>query len=111
MRLKSNTLHLDCAIGMVREGLMTVCDEVLPDGLPKSLRDWTRIAVTEPQALRLGTNGFPINPDVYVTDPEFRGIGDQIEKHGIQVEYVDFPISRGFGGSFRCSTQPLWRET
>jgi glycine amidinotransferase len=111
VRLKANTLHLDCALGMVREGLMTVCDEVLPEDLPKSLRDWTRIAVTEPQALRLGTNGFPINPNVYVTDPEFRGIGDQIEKHGVKVEYVDFPISRGFGGSFRCSTQPLWRET
>lgn len=109
--LKSNTLHLDCAIGMVREGLLTVCREVLPEGLPRSLRDWEQIAVTEPQALRLGTNGFPINPDVYVTDPEFRDIGARIEQHGIHVEYVDFPISRSFGGAFRCSTQPLWRES
>jgi N-dimethylarginine dimethylaminohydrolase len=109
--LKSNTLHLDCAIGMVREGLLTVCAAVLPEGLPKSLRNWEQIAVTEAQALRLGTNGFPISPEVYVTDPEFRDIGAQIEKHGVTVEYVDFPISRGFGGAFRCSTQPLWRET
>jgi N-dimethylarginine dimethylaminohydrolase len=79
--------------------------------LPKSLRDWDRIQATEEQALRLGTNGFPISPEVYVTDPEFRNIGDQIEKHGVMVEYVDFPISRSFGGSFRCSTQPFWRET
>jgi N-dimethylarginine dimethylaminohydrolase len=96
---------------MVREGLLTVCEAVLPEGLPKSLSEWTRIPVTEAQALRLGTNGFPLNPEVYVTDPEFRDIGDQIEKHGVKVEYVDFAISRSFGGAFRCSTQPLWRET
>jgi N-dimethylarginine dimethylaminohydrolase len=109
--LKSNTLHLDCAIGMVKEGLLVICNDVLPEGLPKSLRDWERIDVTEEQALHLGTNGFSISPTVHVTDPEFRSIGDRIARHGVTVEYVDFSISRSFGGSFRCSTQPLWRET
>jgi glycine amidinotransferase len=111
VRVKSNTLHLDCAIGMIREGLMVACDAVLPEGLPKSLRDWERIEVTEEEALQLGTNGFAISPQVHVTDPAFRRIGDQIAKRGITVEYVDFSISRSFGGAFRCSTQPLWRET
>jgi glycine amidinotransferase len=36
--------------------------------------------------------------------------GDRIAAHGVTVEYVDFAITRGFGGSFRCTTQPLWRE-
>jgi glycine amidinotransferase len=111
VRVKSNTLHLDCAIGVIREGLMVACDAVLPEGLPKSLRDWDRIAVTEAEALRLGTNGFSINPKVHVTDPEFRRIGEQIAKRGIAVECVDCSISRSFGGAFRCSTQPLWRQT
>jgi len=110
VRLKSNTLHLDCALGLVREGLLVASGAVLPDGLPKSLRDWDRIEATEEEALRLGTNGFPISPSVHVTDPEFRRIGEQIAKRGITVEYVDFAISRSFGGAFRCSTQPLWRE-
>lgn len=74
------------------------------------LRDWDRIEVTEEDALRLGTNGFPVSPSVHITDPEFRHIGEQIAKRGVTVEYVDFAISRGFGGAFRCSTQPLWRE-
>lgn len=111
VRVKSNTLHLDCAIGLVREGLLVASSAVLPEGLPKSLRDWERIEVTEDEALRLGTNGFPISPTVHVTDPAFRRIGDQIARHGITVEYVDFAISRSFGGAFRCSTQPLWRES
>lgn len=107
--LKENTLHLDCAFGMVREGLMVVCDDVLPAGLPKSLRDWDQIKMTEAEALQLGTNGFPINPDVYVMDPQFRSTGEAIEKRGVRVEYLDFHMSRSFGGSFRCSTQPLLR--
>ena len=110
VRLKPEILHLDCAIGMVREGLMIVYEEALPDGIPKSLADWTRIVAIESEASRLGVNGVSINPSVYVTDPEFHRIGAQIERHGIAVEYVDFSISRSFGGSFRCSTQPLWRE-
>ncbi len=69
---------------------MIVCEEALIDGVPKSLSDWTSIPVTESEAARLGTNGFPINPSVYVTDPEFRNIGDKIERYGTKVEYIDF---------------------
>ncbi|MED4887200.1 hypothetical protein MKY88_09385 [Lysinibacillus sp. FSL R7-0073] len=37
-------------------------------------------------------------------------IGNQLGQRGITVEYIDFTISRSFGASFRCSTQPLVRE-
>ncbi|MFD7843964.1 hypothetical protein ACFV4K_13660 [Nocardia sp. NPDC059764] len=30
-------------------------------------------------------------------------------ERGITVEYIDFSVSRLFGGAFRCSTQPLLR--
>ncbi|MBJ6761803.1 amidinotransferase [Myxococcaceae bacterium JPH2] len=110
VRLKNNFLHLDCALGLVRQGLLVACREALVDGLPEVLRDWECIEVTEDEASRLGTNGLPISPDVYVTDPVFQRIGDAIARHGVKVEYVDFTISRSFGGAFRCSTQPLWRE-
>lgn len=109
--MKSDILHLDCTIGMVREGLLTVYEDGLLNGVPKALANWKRISVSQDEAANLGTNGLPISPTVYVTDPFFNRIGDEIAKHGIQVEYVDFQISRGFGGAFRCSTQPLWRET
>jgi len=35
---------------------------------------------------------------------------NQLAQRGITVEYIDFTISRSFGASFRCSTQPLVRE-
>jgi len=110
VRLKPNILHLDCAMGLVREGLFVVYEDGFLDGIPRSLKDWTRIPVTMEEAMSLGTNGLPITPDVYVTDPAFRRIGDAVAKQGVAVEYVEFDISRSFGGAFRCSTQTLWRE-
>jgi glycine amidinotransferase len=110
VRLHPDILHLDCALGLIRDGLMVVCEEAFMNGIPEKLRKWEKVTVDLEEASHLATNGLPINPDVYVTDPVFKHIGDQLSHFGIQVEYVDFQISRGFGGSFRCSTQPLLRK-
>ena len=92
-----------------REGLAVVCTEALLDGIPEALRDWDQVEVAVPEAMALGTIGLPISPSVYVPDPVFTRIGEQIAQHGVQVEYLDFTNSRAFGGSFRCSTQALYR--
>lgn len=107
--LEKSILHLDCALGLVRDGLMIVCPDAFLDGVPDLLSGWDRIEVPLSDASLLITNGLPLSPDVYVTDPEFRRIGDQLEERGVAVEYVDFSITRSFGGAFRCSTQPLLR--
>jgi N-dimethylarginine dimethylaminohydrolase len=108
--LQPHFLHLDCVLGLLRDGLMVVYEGGLINGVPSRLADWDRITVSESEAMMLGTNGLPLSSDRYVADPAFERIGDEVERHGISVIYVDFAISRGFGGSFRCSTQPLWRE-
>lgn len=41
------------------------------------------IEVSEDEATRLGTNGLPVSPDVYVADPAFHFIGDAEARHGI----------------------------
>ncbi|WP_405494351.1 hypothetical protein [Nocardia sp. NBC_00511] len=107
--LPAHVLHLDCAIGLVREGLMISCPERLPAGLPAALRNWEQIEVSEDEAAAMATNGLPIDSDTYITDPEFERVGAQLRARGITVEYVDFAVSRLFGGAFRCSTQPLLR--
>lgn len=109
VRLKPNILHLDCALGLVREGLMIVCESAFLDGIPEKLKHWDKILVTEKEASLLATNGLPINEKSYVLDPAFSNIGESLDQFGITVETVDFSISRSFGGSFRCSTQPLLR--
>ncbi|MES9588592.1 dimethylarginine dimethylaminohydrolase family protein [Streptomyces sp. NPDC086796] len=110
VRLHRRILHLDCALGFIREGLLVACEEALLDGIPDPLKEWERITVDLDQATSLATNGLPLGPDVYVTDPEFSFLGREIEKFGVHVEYVDFSITRSLGGSFRCSTQPLLRK-
>lgn len=109
VRLHPDILHLDCALGLVKEGLMLVCEEAFLDGLPEALKTWKKIGVSLPEAMKLATNGLPVSPRLYVTDPAFEHLGKQIEREGTHVEYIDFSISRGFGGAFRCSTQALWR--
>lgn len=110
VKLDKETLHLDCALSLVKEGLLIACDDALPEGLPDELKSWDKITVSYDDAKELATNGLPINEKVYITDPVFKNtVGKELEKRGINVEYVDFEISRSFGGAFRCSTQPLLR--
>ncbi|MFF2084449.1 dimethylarginine dimethylaminohydrolase family protein [Nocardia sp. NPDC058176] len=110
VRLAPHVLHLDCALGLVREGLAIRCGDRLPDGVPDSLRDWDFIEVSEAEAAAMATNGLPIDPDTYITDPAFDRVGRALEVRGVTVEYIDFAVSRLFGGAFRCSTQPLSRS-
>lgn len=108
--LDPDVLHLDCALSLVREGLMIVSEEALTQGIPDSLKDWDRIVVPLESVKHLTVNGLPISPETYVTDPAFEGpVGRELEKRGITVRYVDFSVSRSLGGSFRCSTQALLR--
>ncbi|MEU3020863.1 hypothetical protein ABZ635_26155 [Nocardiopsis sp. NPDC007018] len=109
VRLHPGMLHLDCALGLVREGLMIVCEEALLDGVPESLDAWDTIPVSFDQATALATNGLPLNPRTYVTDPEFEDVGERLGAFGVRVEYVDLRATRSLGGAFRCSTQPLAR--
>ena len=62
------------------------CPAALVDGLPVALLGREQIEVSETDGIHLGTNGLPIRPDAYVTDPAFRHIGDRIARHDVTVE-------------------------
>ncbi len=110
VRLQGNILHLDCAMSLVREGLMIVCPEAFADGIPEPFADWDKITVSEEEAEKLAVNGLPVNRDVYITDIEFKDtVGKELEARGIKAEYLDFSTTRDMKGAFRCSTQPVLR--
>lgn len=109
VRLPTHVLHLDCALGLVRDRLLIACLDRLPDGLPEPLRGWDVIEVDEDEAAAMATNGLPVDSATYITDPQFARVGAELQDRGITVEYIDFTVSRLFGGAFRCSTQPLLR--
>lgn len=56
VRLHPHILHLDCALSLLREGLMIVCEEAFLDGLPAQLANWEKIHVTLQEAAYLVTN-------------------------------------------------------
>lgn len=107
--LKHNVLHLDCALSLVRNGLMIVCEEAFLEGIPEPLKEWEKIQVPFKDIAHLAVNGLPVNENTYILDPAFEYIAEQLEERKITVERISFEISRSLGGSFRCSTQPLVR--
>ena len=110
VRLQGYILHLDCAMSLVREGLMIVCPDSFADGIPETFAKWDMITVSENDARHLAVNGLPVNPDVYITDIAYTDtIGRELEKRGVKVEYIDMSATRKFSGSVHCSTQPLLR--
>ena len=110
VKLQGNILHLDCALSLVKEGLMIVCEESFSDGIPEPFKNWDKITVSEEYAEHLAVNGMAINPEVYITDIAFKNtIGKQLEERGITVEYLDFSGTRSFAGSIHCSTSPVLR--
>lgn len=108
--LEGGVLHLDCALSLVREGLMIVCEEAFPCGIPEPVKSWDRISVPYDDLAHLAVNGLPVNERVYITDPRFAYIAEGLLKRNVHVELLDFEITRSLGGSFRCSTQPLNRS-
>lgn len=109
VRLHPDILHLDCALSLVREGLMIYCEEAFLDGIPEVLTSWDKITISLKEASLLMANGLPINESVYVTDQSFTTLIESLESYGMKVETLDYEISRIFGGSFRCTTQALLR--
>ena len=68
--MKSNVLHLDCCLALVRPGLLIWCPEKLIDGLPMALRDWDKIAVSVDEANRLATNGLVLEEGRMILDSD-----------------------------------------
>ena len=98
-------------MSFVRDGLMIVCEDAMPEDMPAELKSWDKILVTKGDAQALVTNGLPIEEHTYITDIAFKDtVGKEPERRGIHVEYINYQLSRFAGGAFRCSTQPLLRR-
>lgn len=109
--LRSNVLHLDCALGLVRPGLLVWCPERLIDGLPMSLRDWDAIAVSTEEAGKLATNGLVLGPGHMIVDADNPRVIDELRKRAVDVVPVDFDGPIRIGGGLRSAHHPLWRES
>lgn len=109
--MKSNVLHLDCAMALIKPGLLIWCPEKLIDGLPMSLRSWDKIAVSVDEANRLATNALVLEPGLVIVDADNGRVIEELRKRAVDVIPLPFDGPIGTGGSLRCAHHPLLRES
>ncbi|MDP1749213.1 MAG: hypothetical protein Q8L22_07135 [Reyranella sp.] len=109
--LRSNVLHLDCALGLVKPGLLVWCPEKLIDGLPTSLRTWDAIAVSKEEANKLATNGLILEEGRMIVDADNQRVIDELRNRKVDVIPLPFDGPIATGGGLRCAHHPLLRES
>jgi N-dimethylarginine dimethylaminohydrolase len=109
--LRSDVLHLDCALGLVKPGLLVWCPEKLIDGLPRTLRDWDAITVSKDEANKLATNGLVLEESRMIVDADNARLIDALRQRKVDVIPIPFDGPIRIGGGLRCAHHPLWRES
>lgn len=109
--LRSNVLHLDCALALIKPGLLVYCPQKLIDGLPMSLRDWDKIEVSVEEADRMATNALVLEEDHVIADAGNKRVIEELRKRKIDVIPLPFDGPISTGGGLRCAHHPLLRES
>jgi glycine amidinotransferase len=109
--MKSNVLHLDCALALIKPGLLVWCPEKLIDGLPMSLRGWDAITVSRDEANLLATNGLILEEGRVIVDADNARVIGELRKRRIDVIPLPFDGPISTGGGLRCAHHPLLRES
>ncbi len=109
--LRSNVLHLDCALALVKPGLLIFCPQKLVDGLPTALRSWERIEVSPDEATLLATNGLILEEGRMIVDAGNARVIGELRKRRMDVIPLAFDGPIFTGGGMRCAHHPLWRES
>jgi len=109
--MRSNVLHLDCALALIKPGLLVYCPEKLIDGLPMSLRGWDKIAVSTDEANRLATNALVLEEGRVIVDTDNGRVIEELRQRKIDVIALPFDGPISIGGGLRCAHHPLLRES
>lgn len=109
--MKSSVLHLDCAMALIKPGLLVYCPQKLIDGLPMTLRGWDKIEVSIEEANLLATNGLVLEEGRVIIDADNKRVIGELRSRGIDVIPLPFDGPIKVGGSMRCAHHPLLRES
>jgi N-dimethylarginine dimethylaminohydrolase len=109
--MKSNVLHLDCCLALIKPGLLVYCPEKLIDGLPMSVRGWDKIEVSVDEANRLATNGLILEEGRMIVDSDNARVIGELRGRGVDVIPLPFDGPIKGGGGMRCAHHPLLRES
>jgi N-dimethylarginine dimethylaminohydrolase len=108
--LRSNVLHLEGALALIKPGLLIWCPQRLIDGLPTSLRGWDKIEVSVEEATALATNGLILEEGRAIFDADNQRVIGELEKRGMTIIAMPFDGPIALGGGLRSAHHPLVRE-
>jgi N-dimethylarginine dimethylaminohydrolase len=109
---KEKYLHLDCVFNVVSPEVALI----YPNALTKKDIDffasrYELIEVSEEEQFQLGTNVLSIGNKRLFSLPVNKNVNMQLRNRGFEVIEVDITEIIKSGGSFRCCTLPILRET
>ncbi|MEC2075639.1 dimethylarginine dimethylaminohydrolase family protein [Metabacillus fastidiosus] len=109
---KEKYLHLDCVFNVVSSEVALI----YPNALTKKDIDlfasrYDLIEVSEEEQFQLGTNVLSIGNKKVLSLPVNKKVNKQLRSRGFEVIEVDITEIIKSGGSFRCCTLPILRET
>jgi N-dimethylarginine dimethylaminohydrolase len=106
-----DVLHMDCAFLPVGERHALI----YPEGfqrVPDSIRDrYEWIEVSRDEQFELATNVLSVSPTTVISRHALKGVNDRLRGAGLEVIELTFDETPKSGGSFRCASLPLKRET
>lgn len=105
-------LHLDCVFNIVSPETAIIYPEALTEEYIKMLsKRYELIEVTEEEQFTLGTNVLSIGNKKILSLPVNKGVNKQLRQRGFDVIEIDISEIIKSGGSFRCCTLPIERES
>ncbi len=109
--MQGDLLHLLGAMCLLREGLLMVYRPALLNGLPEPVKDWEAIELSEHEARSFATVGVSLDEKTYLLPAGNNRVADELGRRGIEPIPVPSDEISFWGGSLRCSTLPLSRDS
>ena len=108
-----DVLHLDCCLNFIGKKDVLIYPEGFknPQEVASHLIDSEIIQVWHDEQKNFATNILSIGPKIIVSRPSTPAMNMLLREKGYEVYELEFKHVEMFGGSFRCATHPLWRDS
>lgn len=112
IKFKDELLHLDCVFNIISEDTALIASSgVDPESVALLREHYDLIDVNEDEQFKMGTNVLSIGNKRVIALPENKRINNELAKRGYKILEVEFSEIIKSGGSFRCCSLPLERES